>query len=160
MRDRIVEAARAWKGTPFVHQGRTKGPSGGVDCVGVVIEVARELGLSDFQTTDYTAQPDAAEMQRLLEMHLDYVPAPAKLNVRAGDVLWFRAPEPQHLAIVTEAAVSPDGLAWPRMSMVHAFSRIRGQDRALRRVGLVVEGAVDQVWRARLHAAFRFRGVE
>src|SRR5687767_14104668 len=105
MRDRIVAAARSWIGTPFAHQGRTRGPNGGVDCVGVVIKVAQELGLSEFDTRGYTAAPDAVEMQRLLEAHLDYVPAPARLNVRPGDVLWFRAPQPQHLAIVTE--VSP-----------------------------------------------------
>ena len=39
----VVAAALAWTDTPFHHQARLKGV--GVDCVGLVIGVARELGL-------------------------------------------------------------------------------------------------------------------
>lgn len=135
-REQIVAAARGWIDTPFAHQRRAKGV--GVDCVGVVIMVAQELGLSTFDTCDYGRAPDPDAMRTLLEAHLDYV---AFRDVLPGDILWLRVPEPQHLAIVT--AADP-------LQMVHAF----------RRVGKVVEVSVDRVWRSkRLVACFRFRGL-
>ena len=42
-RQDVVTAAREWIDTPFHHQARLKGV--GVDCVGLVIGVARELAL-------------------------------------------------------------------------------------------------------------------
>lgn len=133
-RAEIVTAARERLGLPFRHQGRN---SSGLDCVGLVIMVAKQLGLSDFDTTAYTRAPNPEEMRATLERHLDYV---RWCEVRPGDVLWFRAPEPQHLAIVTQAEP---------MQMVHAFSR----------VGHVVETRVDRFWRQRLVACFKYRGV-
>jgi cell wall-associated NlpC family hydrolase len=38
-----VTEARTWVGTPFKHQGRTKGV--GVDCLGIVLGVAEELDI-------------------------------------------------------------------------------------------------------------------
>ena len=43
-RSAIVTEATSWVGTPFQHQGRTKGPHGGVDCVGLIIGVSKNLG--------------------------------------------------------------------------------------------------------------------
>lgn len=40
---RIVEAARGWIGTPFVHRHRIRGR--GVDCIGLIKEVGIETGL-------------------------------------------------------------------------------------------------------------------
>ncbi len=47
---RIVDLARSLVGTRFKHQGRTKE---GLDCVGVVIKVGSELGLLDYDVSDY-----------------------------------------------------------------------------------------------------------
>lgn len=134
-RAEIVAAARERIGAKFLHQAR--GPDA-FDCVGLVITVANQLGLSDFDTRAYPRFPNPEEMQGLLEAHLDYVRWD---DVLPGDVLWFRAPQPQHLAIVTDREP---------MRMVHAFSR----------VGRVVETGVDHFWRQRLVACFRYRGVE
>lgn len=134
-RAEIVTAARSRLGVEFRHQGRN---SSGLDCVGLVIVVAHELGLSDFQSTAYPRSPDPDEMRAALEANLDYVRWDA---VQPGDVLWFRAPEPQHLAIVTQTEP---------MQMIHAFSR----------VGKVVETSVDQFWRRRVVACFKYRGVQ
>lgn len=129
-----VAAARAKVGAGFRHQAR--GPDA-YDCVGVVIAVANELGLSDFDIRTYTRQPNPAQMRALLEEHLDYVRWD---DVLPGDVLWFRAPEPQHLGIVTQREP---------MMMVHAFARTER----------VVETSVDRFWRDRLVACFRYRGL-
>ena len=48
-RDEIVEAARAWLGTPYHHQASLRGV--GCDCLGLVRGVWREL---------YGPEPEAA----------------------------------------------------------------------------------------------------
>jgi len=43
MRDKIVEAALSWAGTPYHHQARVKGT--GVDCAQFIAAVAEEVGI-------------------------------------------------------------------------------------------------------------------
>jgi hypothetical protein len=61
-RAQVATQARAWIGTPFAHQHRARGV--GVDCVGLVIGVARELGLvpSCFDVTGYGSVPDGVAL--------------------------------------------------------------------------------------------------
>lgn len=52
VRQRIVDAARGWVGTPYHHRARIKGA--GVDCAQLLIGVFAEAGLIDpFETGDY-----------------------------------------------------------------------------------------------------------
>ena len=129
--------ARTWLGTPFRHQGRAKGA--GVDCAGLVVGVAKALGLSEFDTTAYGRLPNGHQMRRLCDEHLRSIQLDALLP---GDVLlmaWRRYP--QHLAIVAD---HPQGLG-----IVHAHES----------AGQVVEHRLDEVWRARIRAAYAFPGV-
>lgn len=130
----VVTEARRWIGTPWHHQARRRGV--GVDCVGLVIGVARALGLSDYDVTGYGELPNPEMMRRELQANL------IEINVadsRAADVLWMRiAVDPQHLAIVTGG----DPLA-----IIHS----------IRRPGRVVEHELDDRWRKRVVGAFRFR---
>lgn len=133
-RDAVVAAAREWIGTPFHHQGRLKGV--GVDCVGVVIGVVKELGISDFDVGGYGHRPDSQEMERLARQLMAEVPPAA---ARPGDVLLIEVDrQPQHLAFVTGAG------------MLHAYAPLRR----------VVEHRIDEGWRARIVAAFSLPGVE
>lgn len=132
----IVAEARSYIGTPFHHQGRVKGI--GIDCVGLVIGIAHALGLSDFDTADYGRQPDPVAMGATLDAHLDRVNLS---DIRPGDILWLRMIwEPMHLAIVTE--VDP-------LRIVHAYQR-PGLSRC-------VEQGIDDAWRRRIVACFRYR---
>ena len=132
----IVEAARRWLGTPFLHQGRTQGL--GVDCAGLLVGVAHELGLSQFENTSYSRSPDGVTMERTLNAELDRIPFVA---VRPGDVLFFSFfRHAQHLAIVTQA--NP-------LYIIHAH---QPNDR-------VVEHRLDNQWRARVRGSFCFHGV-
>lgn len=134
----VADAARTWIGTPFVHQGRLKGV--GVDCVGLVIGVARELGLTDYDFNAYGMQPDPRVLMREVEANLQAVPLG---DAQAGDVLLFRFErEPQHFAIVVDTAASP----W---QIVHAH----------RKVGRCVQHGMDEIWRRRLLGAYRFPGI-
>lgn len=135
-RSAIVAKAREYLGTPFRHQGRAKGL--GVDCAGLVVCVARELGLTDFDTCDYGRHADGSRMRALLEAHLKRVPF---AEARPGDVLylWF-VKEGQHLAFLTE--IDPP-------YVLHATAAYRQ----------VVEHRLDETWRARVAGAYRFPGV-
>lgn len=52
----IVAEARRWLGTPFVHGGRDRA---GVDCVGLLVVVARALRIPHEDTLAYPRRPAA-----------------------------------------------------------------------------------------------------
>jgi cell wall-associated NlpC family hydrolase len=133
VRDNIVRIARTWLGTPFHHQGRVKGA--GVDCAGLVIGVASELGLSAFDTSGYGRRPDTREMENIC--HAQMMPI-ALDDVRPGDVYLIEIDrQPQHLAFATD------------IGLLHAYAPARR----------VVEHRIDQDWADRLIAAFALPGV-
>ncbi len=137
--EQIVAEARSWLGTPFVHQGRLKGV--GVDCAGLVVGVARALGLApDYvDRLDYPRQPIGRDMGDRLDRHLVHVPLPER---RAADVLWFAwAANPQHLGILTG-----------RNTVIHAY----GYDTGRRQRGGVVETHLTGSHLAALRRAYRF----
>ena len=63
----IIATARTWLGTNFHHQGRIKNV--GVDCIGLIIGVAAELGVVLPDRQNYARQPDESELQTALESH-------------------------------------------------------------------------------------------
>ncbi len=133
-RSQIVAQARTWKGTPYEHQGRTKGVR--VDCVGLLIGVAHELGLSSFDYLDYGQSPDGDMMTRLLSSHMRHLNS--WKDALPGDVLHiaFSAKRrPQHLAIV----VAPGRI-------IHAYSSHKK----------VVEHRLDDDWRLLIRDAYSF----
>jgi cell wall-associated NlpC family hydrolase len=133
--DDIVGAARSWIGTPFHHQARLKGH--GVDCVGLVVGVAMDLGLVVRDRRDYSRLPDGFSLEAELEDQLVQVPDRAP-----GDVLMFRMPRlPRHVGIY--AGTDHEGT--PRM--IHATSN----------AGKCVEVNLDTVWLRALKKTYRFR---
>lgn len=129
----IVRVARSWVGVPYRHQGRSRA---GVDCVGLLMVVARELGLSDYEFGTYRRLPDPRVLLGELAAQLERV---AVADARAGDV-WLMAwhADPQHLAIVAD-----------RGRIIHAYSQPRA----------VVEHIADAQWRERVRGAYAFPGV-
>lgn len=129
----IISYARRLLGTPYRHQGRQ--PGCGLDCIGLVVVVARHFGLSDHDVHDYPRLPEG---DRLLgeARRAGFIPVG---RARPGDVICLRtARDPQHLAIVTD------------IGMLHACAR---RER-------VIEHRIDATWRERIVAAFRFPGVD
>ena len=134
----IVEAARAWIGTPYVHQASVKGA--GTDCLGLVRGIWREFHGTEPETLPaYT--PDWGEVgqvelllggaERLLR------PAP---DEEPGDVLVFRMRAgaiAKHMGILAQTG--------KQASFVHAYDR-HG----------VVESPLSAPWRARIAGRFRF----
>lgn len=97
-KQQVVAAARAWIDTPFHHQARVKGA--GVDCIGLIIGVARELGLvaPDFDVQGYAETPDGRTLMRLATMHMTEIGRDA---MAAGDVVVTRFDQgAQHFGVL------------------------------------------------------------
>lgn len=131
----IVQAARSFMGTPFVHQGRIPGRA--LDCAGLVIVVARTLNIEHFDVDGYGRNPH----QGLLEATIDRnncLFSVALNEISPGDILLMRfAREPQHLAI------------YAGETLIHSYEA----------VGKVCEHGIDATWRSRIVKAYRFDGV-
>jgi cell wall-associated NlpC family hydrolase len=111
----VVAQARTWIGTPFHHQARLKGV--GVDCAGLVIGVARDLGLvqQEFDVTSYPRTPDGSSLMAYLHEHMVALPPGAEL--RPGHVVCVRfAVDPQHLGILGDYRAGV-------LSIIHAAAR-------------------------------------
>ena len=94
----VVTAARSWIGTKFHHQARVKGA--GVDCIGLVIGVARELSLvpPDFDVQGYAETPDGRTLMRLAAMHMTEI---ARESMGPGDVVVTRFDQgAQHFGVL------------------------------------------------------------
>ena len=135
--DAVLEA-RAWLDTPFHHQASVKGV--GCDCIGLIKGVGVALGLVDYDPASPVAQafgnysmlPNSRRMREGLATWL--VPI-AVADTTLADILfmaWGR--EPQHVAIITDKGI------------IHSNSG----------VGKVVEHVLDESWRRRIVAAYRY----
>lgn len=137
----IVETARTWIGTKWQHQARLKDV--GCDCAGLVIGVAREVGIKgiDFDVTAYGRLPTGRELATHCGAHMRKV---AKPEMQIGDVVLMKFEgEPQHLAILGN--YHEGGL-----SIIHAYSLARK----------VVETRLDDLWSSRIVIAYGMPGVE
>lgn len=130
-RNEIVAQARTWLGTPWHHQGRLKGV--GVDCIGLVIEVLKELGIQTEDTTDYSRFPDGKSLQEAMARHFVEADKP-----QPGDILLMRVTKmPQHVGFVTDKGV------------IHSYYGAG-----------VVETGLGKNWKERVVAAYSVPGVE
>lgn len=129
-REQIVSTARSYMNVRWHHQGRSRA---GLDCVGLVLVTAWDLGLSDIDYDGYGRVPDGKMLRAELEAHLDQTNNPS-----LGDVLLMRFDrQPQHLAIVSDIGI------------IHAHAAMRK----------VVEHGLDDAWSSRIVGAYSWRGI-
>ena len=134
----FVAAAREWLDTPYHHQGRLKGV--GVDCGGVLVMLAKQFGLSEYDATGYKRQPDGS-LEEHCAREMQAIPIAA---IQPGDVLSFKwSDRSSHIAIVT--AVEEEGIF-----ILHAYIKNRK----------VVEHRLDTAWMTRISGAYHLPGVE
>lgn len=141
--DLAVDVARAWIGTPYVHQASAR--QVGTDCLGLVRGVWRavlgpEPQVLSAYSPSWSEPKEDEELLRGLEQHLIDVEAAA---TRAGDVLAFRMLERgpvKHLAILSSGSA-----AQADASIIHAYSGLA-----------VCETRLTRSWQRRIAAAFRF----
>ena len=101
-RDEFVEAALLWEGVPWREVGTRRD---GVNCIGLFIGVARELGGLDAMVerlapyANFARPPIRGDMLRGMREHLEAIPV---RDAAPGDLLVFRlSGEPQHAALLT-----------------------------------------------------------
>ncbi len=138
-RAEIVAEARTWCGTKWAHQGRRKGI--GVDCIGFVSEVSRECGLIDVanESANYKRKPDGVTLRQKLEKYMQVIPLDV---IQPGDVLLFSTSGlPDHVGLVGDYPAAGE------LSVIHAYVPARK----------VIEHRLDETWRRKVVAAFRFK---
>jgi hypothetical protein len=150
----VERKAREYLWTPFAHQGRIKGRRGRLDCVGLALCVADELGILDrhgvpllrWDHANYAMQPLGEEILQICLDRLIEKPRTAAgelPRILAGDVLIMRVP-----SVLSHAAIA---------STVHgALGIIHGYGGGTR---LTVEHRVDHKWMRRIDSVFEFPGV-
>lgn len=138
-RAQVVECARTYLGTPFGHQGRLKGKR--IDCCGLLIQVGKELAISNWDIDGYNNQPDGRTVVELMTKH----PALKRKSlkyIKPGDILCFRDEWPCHMAYVG------DGQGY--LTLIHAYAPMRK----------VVEHILDEHWKKRVVLTFEIAGID
>lgn len=98
MKQNVVAEARTWLQTPYMHQARHKGL--GVDCIGLVIGVARSLNLvpSGFDVNGYSRVPDRVSLMRHAHRHMRPI---GMEQMEPGDIVVVSFDkDPQHFGIL------------------------------------------------------------
>ncbi|MEO1137069.1 MAG: NlpC/P60 family protein [Pseudomonadota bacterium] len=139
----IIDAARSWLSTPYVHQASAKGA--GCDCLGLVRGVWRDLyGREPERPPAYT--PDWNERhwregagEPLLAAARRNLVAKDGKGIEAGAVIIFR--------VAADGPAKHCGIATSPNAFIHAYA-----GRA------VVESWMNRWWRARIAGVFRFPG--
>lgn len=142
-RRQVIDCARGYLGVPWRHQGRSRR---GVDCVGLLVLVCRELGISNYDELGYARLAKGRSLISAIEARCQKVAKPLP-----GDVLCFRYDSnPQHVGLCTDHP-----MGW--LGLIHANANA-GPSLALK--GRVVECSLSPPWTDRMVAAFRLPGVE
>jgi NlpC/P60 family putative phage cell wall peptidase len=139
MGTKVVEVARAWIGTPYIHQASVRGV--GCDCLGLLRGVWRELrGEEPEDVPAYS--PDWAEatgnetLYIALKHHLTEI---GRKDMGSGDIALFRMTPrgpAKHCGIIAEKSGA--------FTLIHARQNKR-----------VSEEALSPMWQRKLAFAFR-----
>jgi cell wall-associated NlpC family hydrolase len=147
---KVEQQSRTWIGTKFKHQGRLKkneNNSGGVDCIGFIVGISKELGAKDknnkllheYDRRDYSREPNGNLLKDVFEKFLQPVKDPQ--NLKPGYILLIRfVKHPQHTAVV---GTHPNG----ELSMIHAYQPS----------GKVVEHLLTDHWKNKIVGVYKFK---
>lgn len=152
----VQQEAMNWIGTKFHHQGRLKKRNnahlGGVDCIGLIVGVARKLNLKShkfdkdgnfmplyqFDQIDYAREPQGQKLKAALD---EFLLPTTQENLEAGDVVLFTlAKYPQHVGIVGD---HPQG----GLGIIHALQASKA----------VCWHALNDKWLGRSTGFYQFR---
>lgn len=95
--DKAIAALRTYIGVKWRHQGRTKA---GVDCVGLLVCAAADLGITLPDDQNYGMRPGSSRIiKHVLDQCLEIEP----VDMKTGDILLVtvQGEDPQHIMIMT-----------------------------------------------------------
>lgn len=141
LRARLLAEARAWIGTPYIHQASCRGA--GTDCLGLIRGIWREvIGPEPEHPGPYSADwAEARHEERLLGAALRHLIPLGADQATVGDVLIFRMRRggpAKHVGVLSTPGLRPGRL-------IHAYS---GHS--------VTETSLTEPWLAKLAGTFRF----
>ena len=132
----LVAAARGFLGVRFKHQGRDAAE--GLDCLGLLLAVAHEVGLHVEDERRYGSKPDTEFLQQRLEAYLSRITS-HESRITTGDILLLAIDgRPQHLAMVTDYPVAGE---W---GIIHAYAPARK----------VVEHRLSNDWKQKIAGVY------
>ena len=135
-REEFINEARTWIGTPFHHQGRTKGR--GCDCLGLVLGSANNIGINPYN--DSIAYSHRVHSLTLVENLKKYMNQIKFIDSKPGDILlFFDETVPVHLGILTDKG------------FIHAPAKGTRK---------VVEHSLNEEWKKKIALVFRFEGID
>jgi cell wall-associated NlpC family hydrolase len=134
----VIDKAREYINVPVVHAGRNKL---GIDCVGLFVCVAQDLGLFEYDNVNYspTVVPERliGEIERFGTKKEEFG------GIEIGDVAVFSVGKyPHHVGLISK--YDEQGF-W----FIHANIS----------VGKVVEQRLDRSWLSNLYSLYRIKGV-
>ena len=143
----ISKQARTWIGTKFKHQGRAKKTpksKGGVDCIGLIVGVAKELNLKDengklisnYDFTGYSREPNGKLLEENFEKYLEKAD-----TLEEGNVVLFKfAKFPQHAGIVGNHPING-------LSIIHSYLPAKQ----------VCEHIINDTWKSNITGIYKFK---
>ena len=144
-RKEIIEEAKNWVGTPYLHQARVKGLTGGVDCAMLVAGIAYNVGIINDEIIKrippYPVQWNMHSDFPLLTTVMESFGCLHKNNneKQPGDILVFKIGRvPAHLAVLIENDF-----------MVHAYGGS---------INKVIVSRFDERWIKRWKETYTFPG--
>jgi cell wall-associated NlpC family hydrolase len=132
-RGQVTALAISYAGTPFVHGARL--PGAGLDCIGVVVCLARHFAIPHSDLTAYPMRPNG-----MLKPMLDQQLVRVYREPQEGDVLLMTfGGQPHHVAVMVDGS-----------RIVHAYQNVEK----------CVVQSYTKNWRAKVRAVYEFPGVE
>jgi NlpC/P60 family putative phage cell wall peptidase len=126
MREKIIDVAHSWVGTPYHHQARVKGV--GVDCAQLMAGIAIEAGIIPADTElphDYSPEWHLHNRDEVLIDHLRRFGCVEKEVAEPGDIIGFTIGRAVgHLGILVSADtfIHAQCMADPKMVTLNSLS--------------------------------------
>lgn len=149
-RHAILAAARPLLGLPFQHQGRgvrfADGTQSGVDCLGMILRVAWDVGIPLEDWQGYPATTDGTLLRQECQRQLVEIPV---ADAVPADVVQWAEPTPFGGKPRPPCNLALLGWESGRVTMIHAMTRY----------GMVTTHDYSDVWPRLVRWAYRFPGV-
>lgn len=136
---KMLEYARQWIGTPYVHQGRQLGV--GCDCAGVLVNMADRYGYNPQDMHGYSPIPREDQLKNLIAKQMKTI---AIDEIEPGDIVLM--------------SLIKNGMAH-HIGLVSDYQGGLGVIHCNQMIGSVVEHALNDKWRGRIKHAFRFNDI-